>query len=66
MSWTRLLALSMLAVLCVPLPALAWGADGHAIVADIAEPHLTPAALRRVTEILRGERMRDVASYADQ
>jgi hypothetical protein len=57
---------TVLLVVAGPAPVLAWGPEGHAIVADIAEAHLTPAALRRVTEILRGERLRDVASYADQ
>lgn len=65
MIWMRPLLLLALLVF-PPFPALAWGPEGHAIVADIAEEHLTPVALRRVTEILHGQRMRDVASYADQ
>lgn len=37
----------------------AWGIEGHQIVADIAEKHLTPEAAKRVAEILQGARMRD-------
>jgi len=63
-------ALALLAALClglfVPFSAHAWGPDGHAIVADIAEANLTPTAKSRISEILHGERMRDVASWANQ
>ena len=50
----------------VPVEARAWGADGHKIIADIAEAHLTQEAGRRVAEILQGVRMRDVSNYADE
>src|ERR1700743_298473 len=33
----------------------AWGVTGHAIVADIAEHHLTPAALDQVHALLKDE-----------
>lgn len=46
--------------------ALAWGVEGHQIIADIAEAQLEPSAKQRISEILQGERMRDVANYADE
>lgn len=59
------LALFVLAV-SGPSAAKAWGVEGHQIIADIAEKHLTPRAAARVAEILGGARMRDVANYADE
>ncbi|GBQ91400.1 nuclease S1 [Gluconacetobacter johannae DSM 13595] len=49
-------------------PALAWGGNGHAIVADIAEARLTPAAARQVADLLalEGHQTLDqVASWPD-
>lgn len=48
-----------------PTPSRAWGTEGHQIIADIAEAHLTPETARRVSEIIQGARMRDVSMYAD-
>lgn len=61
--------LPMLAALClVAFPALAWGPEGHGIVADIAQRHLTPAALREVRRLLAlegKENLDQVSSWAD-
>ncbi|WP_323990514.1 S1/P1 nuclease [Nguyenibacter sp. L1] len=49
-------------------PALAWGGNGHAIVADIAEARLSPAAARQVGDLLalEGHRTMDqIASWPD-
>jgi hypothetical protein len=49
--------------------AKAWGPEGHAIVADIAEAHLTPAAAAQVGNLLsleRHHRLDEVASWADE
>jgi hypothetical protein len=54
--------------LAAPL-AMAWGPEGHAIVADIAQRHLAPAAAAQVADLLRLEglhRLDQVASWADQ
>jgi hypothetical protein len=49
------------------LPALAWGPEGHILVARIAEAELTPAARARVLEILGpGSTMASISSWADQ
>ena len=51
----------------VCLPAFAWGPEGHALVARIAESELTPAVRARVLEILGpGKTMESVSSWADQ
>src|SRR3954462_2311673 len=42
--------------LLLPAPAaLAWGPDGHKIVADIAEARLTPKAKAAVAQLLSGD-----------
>lgn len=46
----------------------AWGPEGHAIVADIAQQHLTPAASAEVTNLLKQEglsRLDEISSWAD-
>lgn len=56
-----------LAVLCGAWPALAWGPEGHALVARIAEAQLTPAAKARVAEILGPDAtIVSISSWADQ
>jgi hypothetical protein len=44
----------------------AWGAQGHRLVARVAENHLTTTARRAVRNLLGSSRMADVASWADQ
>jgi hypothetical protein len=46
----------------------AWGPEGHAIVADIAQQHLTPAASAEVTALLKQDglsRLDEISSWAD-
>ena len=50
------LALTVI-LICLPLPALAWGAEGHEIVAAIALRELTPAARLQVARLLGSEAM---------
>jgi hypothetical protein len=46
---------------------LAWGPEGHSLIARIADAQLTPAARARVTAILApGQTMASVASWADE
>lgn len=50
-------------------PALAWGVQGHALVADVAQRQLQPAALAQVQSLLAVEghsTLSDIASWADQ
>ncbi len=62
--------LTVLAVLALMAPAaLAWGPEGHAIVADIAQRHLTPAAASEVQRLLALEgltRLDQISSWPDQ
>ncbi|MEP7187393.1 MAG: S1/P1 nuclease [Rhodanobacter sp.] len=46
----------------------AWGPEGHAIVTDIAQQHLNPAASAEVTTLLKQEglsRLDEISSWAD-
>lgn len=56
----------LLALLGVANAAKLWGADGHHIVAGIAQSLLIPGANTRVNTILGGATMASVASWADE
>jgi hypothetical protein len=43
-----------------------WGFKGHQAVATIAENHLTPQAKAKVKELLGGQSLADVATWADE
>lgn len=65
-----IVAVLVAAILCAsPIkPALAWGTEGHALIADIAALRLTPAARHGVQRLLsRGdhETLESIASWAD-
>lgn len=48
------------------LPRLwAWGREGHRLTALVAEHYLTPEAQKQVAELLHGESLADIASWAD-
>lgn len=60
--------LACLLLLLVTPAALAWGPEGHAIIADIAQRHLTPAAARTVERLLALEGahgLDQISSWAD-
>jgi hypothetical protein len=44
----------------------AWGPTGHRVVAEIAQRHLTPAARIKVSELLGGRTLADVANWPDE
>ena len=44
---------------------LAWGPQGHRLVALVAERHLTPTARQAVNRLLDGRSMADIAVWAD-
>ena len=65
---TPFVSFALLALLSLPGRGQAWGVTGHAIIADIAEHHLTPAALDEVHELLGEEgweHLDQVASWPD-
>jgi hypothetical protein len=46
--------------------AFAWGVEGHRIVAEIAQRHLTPTARARVEELLGSQSLPRVSTWADE
>ncbi len=42
-----------------------WGQNGHRIVAEIAQRHLSPAASKAIEKILAGRRLADIANEPD-
>jgi hypothetical protein len=46
-------------------PALAWGPEGHSIVAEIAQQRLSDSAARLVQKLLDGRSLASIASWAD-
>lgn len=65
--WRARCVAALLLVLAAP-SALAWGTQGHALIADIAEAHLTPTARSAVTALLAPSdttHLDSIASIAD-
>jgi hypothetical protein len=63
------LVLALVATLAASAPALAWSDLGHALVGELAERHLDPAAEAEVRRLLAGEpdpTLAGVASWADR
>ena len=60
---------TLLVILMIPVLSHAWGKDGHAVVADVAQHYLNKTASEKVRQLLSvmgAKDMSDVASYADQ
>jgi len=58
--------LTLLTIFGYVLPSLAWGPEGHRLVAGLAQEMLTPAAEIQVRDTLRpGETLVSMASWAD-
>lgn len=65
----RTVCLSLLALLLLALPVLAWSPLGHRLVAELAARQLTPAASAEVERLLAGEpdpTLGGIANWADQ
>ena len=64
----RILLPALLLPLLLPSLCLAWGGEGHQIVALVAEEHLTPAAKTAAKDLLDGANISDaeVANWADE
>ena len=57
----------LLIILLLPLAVYAdWGKTGHRVVGQIAQDNLTPEALAAVTELLDGETLATVSTWADE
>ena len=62
----RTLALSATLAVALGGQALAWGQEGHSIIAEIAQRRLSPEAARSVEQLLgRGHSLASIASWAD-
>ena len=64
-TWLLLSLLFAAVLLALPSSLYAWGREGHAIVAQIAESRLTPKAKAGVAELLGKQSMSSVASWPD-
>jgi hypothetical protein len=62
---TLLKVVAALLLLTLTPSANAWGPTGHRVVAEIAQRHLTPAAQVKVSLILDGRTLADVANWPD-
>jgi hypothetical protein len=65
----RAITAALLLLLGVRAPALAWGSEGHRVVAEIAEQYLEPATARQIRELLAIENattLAQVSTWADE
>ncbi len=58
--------MAILAALAVAPPAMAWGPQGHRVIARAAEDRLTPEARAAIRDLLNpGDTLPDIANWAD-
>ena len=60
-----IIALVAWAAVCLPGEALAWGQEGHSIVAEIAQRRLSPAAQAAVRDVLGNGSLAAVSTWPD-
>lgn len=53
-------------LLCGSLPAAAWGPNGHRIVGQIAENHLTDAARKGISDLVGRASLTQISTWADE
>ena len=56
------LALSVAFLCALAARALAWGPEGHSIVAEIAQEHLSAPAANKINKLLKGRSLASVAT----
>ncbi|CAM3753579.1 MULTISPECIES: S1/P1 nuclease [Pseudoalteromonas] len=61
-----LISASSLILLFTSNSVLAWGQNGHRIVAQVANYHLTPATVKALEPLLEGESLPQIATWADE
>ena len=54
------------ALLALSIPSLAWGPEGHRVVADVAANHLTAAARRQIRDLLGNDDLAAISTWADE
>jgi hypothetical protein len=60
------LAVGLCVAVFMPANLMAWGPEGHIVVAKIAAAHLTPSAKTGVKQLLGRHTLDSVANFADQ
>ena len=60
------LIIAIIIVTFIPVKSFAWGKMGHAVVAAVAERHLTPEAKQKLDLYLHGLTLHEIASDADK
>ena len=63
---TTKLRLAAVILSITPTLCLAWGADGHRVVAEIASHYLTPEAEEAVKFLLGDQTMAEASTWADE
>ena len=58
--------MASIVLLCGTLPVAAWGPNGHRIVGQIAENHLTDAARKGITELVGRASLAQISTWADE
>jgi len=53
------------ALALIPSDGLAWGRDGHQVIANLAQSRLSPQARKGVAALLHGATLASVSTYAD-
>ena len=59
----------LLLTLCLPLRTLAWGTEGHQVIASLAERQLTPKAraeVQRLLDLEPGSTLTSISTWADE
>jgi hypothetical protein len=54
------------ALLSLSMPSLAWGPEGHRVVADVAVQHLNPKAKRQIRDLLGNDDLASISTWADE
>ncbi|MCY3712131.1 MAG: S1/P1 nuclease [Gemmatimonadetes bacterium] len=60
------IAIASILLLCGSLPTAAWGPNGHRIVGQIAENHLTDAARKGISELVGRASLAQIGTWADE
>ncbi|MEJ2680772.1 MAG: S1/P1 nuclease [Gammaproteobacteria bacterium] len=58
--------ITLIAAMTLSSPALSFGPDGHRIVAQLAEKHLTPRAQSAILKITKGKHLARLATWPDR
>ena len=63
---TARIFIASILLLCGSLPAAAWGPNGHRIVGQIAENHLTDAARKGISDLVGRASLAQISTWADE